>query len=133
MKYERITKPCKRLKTGLLDNYTGYVNGEYMNRLQELEDKLENGTLIELPCKVGDYIFIIEKTFPDGKYHIKEEQIIGIEINNSNSKDIAIYYIYEYSKSYYERNHYVFGAIYNKTWFTDLDKAEERLKDLKND
>lgn len=29
-------------------------------RLVELEDKIENGTLIELPCKVGDTVYFIE-------------------------------------------------------------------------
>lgn len=28
-----------------------------LNRLAELEDKIENGTLIELPCKVGDTVY----------------------------------------------------------------------------
>lgn len=28
-------------------------------RLAELEDKLEQGTLIELPCKVGDTVYVI--------------------------------------------------------------------------
>lgn len=32
---------------------------EACNRLAELEDKLENGTLIELPCKVGDKVYVI--------------------------------------------------------------------------
>ena len=27
----------------------------------ELEDKIENGTLIELPCKVGDRVYVISK------------------------------------------------------------------------
>lgn len=27
------------------------------NRLAELEDKIENGTLVELPCKVGDTVY----------------------------------------------------------------------------
>lgn len=29
-------------------------------RLAELEDKIQNGTLIELPCKVGDMVYEIE-------------------------------------------------------------------------
>ncbi len=29
------------------------------NRLAELEDKIEQGTLIELPCKVGDTVFLV--------------------------------------------------------------------------
>lgn len=30
------------------------------NRLGELEDKLENGTILELPCKVGDKTIKVE-------------------------------------------------------------------------
>lgn len=30
---------------------------EVIERLSELEDKIEQGTLIELPCKVGDSFF----------------------------------------------------------------------------
>ncbi len=29
-------------------------------RLAELEDKINNGTLIELPCKVGDTVYCVE-------------------------------------------------------------------------
>ena len=29
-------------------------------RLAELEDKINNGTLIELPCKVGDTVYYVE-------------------------------------------------------------------------
>lgn len=32
---------------------------EIYNRLAELEDKIENGTLVELQCKVGDTVYII--------------------------------------------------------------------------
>lgn len=32
-------------------------DGEAIDRLAELEDKIENGTLIELPCKVGDTVY----------------------------------------------------------------------------
>lgn len=28
---------------------------QMIHRLAELEDKIENGTLVELPCKVGDF------------------------------------------------------------------------------
>lgn len=30
---------------------------QIIHRLAELEDKIENGTLVELPCKVGDIIY----------------------------------------------------------------------------
>ena len=31
-----------------------------IDRLAEFEDKIEQGTLIELPCKVGDTVYLIE-------------------------------------------------------------------------
>ena len=33
-------------------------------KLCELEDKIENGTLIELPCKVGDTVYVITERHP---------------------------------------------------------------------
>lgn len=36
-----------------------YTTGDSVDRLAELEDKIENGTLIELPCncKIGDLVY----------------------------------------------------------------------------
>ena len=34
---------------------------ELEKQVAELEDKIENGTLIELPCKVGDTVYVITK------------------------------------------------------------------------
>lgn len=38
---------------------------ELRERLKMFEDKLENGTLIELPCKVGDTVYVLD--YEDGK------------------------------------------------------------------
>lgn len=38
-------------------------DGEILHRLAELEDKIENGTLIEIPCKVGDTATAVIDTF----------------------------------------------------------------------
>ena len=38
---------------------------EIYEQLKDLEDKIENGTLIELPCKVGDTIFWISSNNRD--------------------------------------------------------------------
>lgn len=35
-----------------------------INRLAKLEDKIENGTLIELPCKVGDKVYYVNEYRP---------------------------------------------------------------------
>lgn len=49
-------------------------------RLAELEDKIENGTFIELPCKVGDTIYEIFKSHkPPFIQQTKVEKIIITE------------------------------------------------------
>lgn len=59
----------------------GTHNGEViekLKRLAELEDKIENGTLIELPCKVGDTIYV--PWVYDGEYGVSFHEIKRIEI-----------------------------------------------------
>lgn len=75
MKYERMTminngfidtncrncKQCKKVGRKYICNDMTACDEEIINRLCELEDKIENGTLIELPCKVGDTVYFIVK------------------------------------------------------------------------
>ena len=66
-KYKRLTKEKSTTKnTKIVYNENGFaiMSKELVdmllqdhNRLWELENKIENGTLIELPCKVGDKVF----------------------------------------------------------------------------
>lgn len=51
---------CNR-PNGTCDNYDRFL--ETYDRLTELEDKIENGTLVELPCKVGDTATAVIDTF----------------------------------------------------------------------
>lgn len=41
---------------------------ELRHRLSELEDKLEAGRLVELPCKVGDTVYIVGRKYRAGSY-----------------------------------------------------------------
>lgn len=58
MEYKRLTKrdcigyvvPVKPITSGYNDNNTLIVKEELLDRLAELEDKIEAGTLIEIPC-----------------------------------------------------------------------------------
>ena len=57
-KYERYTS--KDGATLTMSQWGGSpAELELYRKLAELEDKIENGTLIELPCKVGQPIWII--------------------------------------------------------------------------
>lgn len=46
-----------------------------INRLSELEDKIEDGTLVELPCRIGTKIYIVgESDFCIPKYQMWEDE-----------------------------------------------------------
>lgn len=53
-KYKRLTSD-----TGFARNLP--INEELYDRLYELENAIENGILIELPCKVGDTVYEVFK------------------------------------------------------------------------
>ena len=64
-------EPCGCNKSdGTCDNYDRFL--ETYNRLSELEDKIENGTLSELPCKVGDTIYNKNKNI---KFYLNHKEI----------------------------------------------------------
>lgn len=70
MKYDRLTKRDIH-GNAVVFNYTK-TTGEFktvVDRLAELEDKIENGTMVELPCKVGDCIYLIDKNLKTYRQH----------------------------------------------------------------
>lgn len=57
--YKRLTE--KDGATRVMSQWAGTSNDlKIYRRLAELEDKIENGTLVELPCKVGDTVYCVE-------------------------------------------------------------------------
>lgn len=52
-----------------------------MNRLLELEDKLEDGRMIELPCKVYDTVFVISG---DKVYECRLRNMLTYKAKNFN-------------------------------------------------
>lgn len=75
--------------------------------LSEYRTKIENGTLIELPCKVGDKVYVIEQDW-DNDYNY-------------------FYYIDEYKFTLD-----LFGN-WGKTVFLTKAEAEQKLKELKGE
>ena len=122
MKYERLT--------------TGTLNGEKIseyarmnNRLFELENKIEQGTLIELPCKVGDMLYtnwrwqgdyMREK---DAPYPIK---VVFIGINNSEEMGGGLINVVNEKGRMWQ---FSFNNI-GKVVFLTREEAEKRLKEL---
>ncbi len=92
------------------------------DRLGELEDKLENGTIIELPCKVGDTVWYIAfGQIYKGKVH-------AITFGGRNNVKGGQIHIYDYDKD----NASLKLSEFNKTIFFTKEEAEVRLKELQN-
>lgn len=73
---------------------------DIIDRLAELEDKIENGTLVELPCKIGTKIYIVgESDFCIPKYQMWEDEFCLEDIER-----------------------------FGKTIFLNKDEAEKRLE-----
>ena len=104
----------------------GTHNGEViekLNCLAELEDKLKNGTLIELPCKVGDAVYRIGKAINVEKQryelYVQDYTIIKIEIYEEeilfvDNSDNEIYIV-----------------DFDKAVFLTKAEAEKKLKELR--
>ena len=117
MKYKRLTerrgnvivdncKNCDNVSSPM--GCTEHCCYEVMkNRLAELEDKIEQGTLIELPCKVGDTVYVIARMvgagYPDPVW------------------------VYEINEECFDLYHL---DIWDKWAFASREKAEKRLKEL---
>ena len=90
-----------------------------IERLAELEDKIENQTLIKLPCKVGDKVYVIDRN-----NNLIEMEIISYMATNKyvvySAKHIEEEYIYS-----------LYDSELNYDWFLTKSEAEQKLKELK--
>lgn len=106
---------CNR-PNGTCGNYDRFI--ETYNRLAELEDKIENRTLVDLPCKVGDTIYEVFKNHkPPFIQQTKVEKIIVTE--KGLKLKLARNSVYETSIS-----------SLGKTLFLTEDKALKKIKEL---
>lgn len=131
MKYERLTK--------WEDKNAASVNGsspldkdfaKAIKRLAELEDKIEGGTLIELPCKVGDKVckFIVKE---NKQFLIIEAVCIKIEISRK-----GVLYMFSTLTSRYLHENF-FGKLSDdfidveQYYICTKEEAEARLAELR--
>lgn len=91
MEYQRLTKKVKdcfqydlkdfKHKIGEFGDYDAFfAYSMAVKRLGELEEKIENGTLIEIPCKVGDNAVAIIDTllYPNAILDVKLKDLAYI-------------------------------------------------------
>ena len=108
--------------------------GEIIHRLAELEDKIENGTLIELPCKVGDKVYAPHWHFGEWDI-IVPYQITNITITQNKKLEwIKKYRAMEVveGKTIDWQLNFAFDEI-GKTVFLTKAEAESKLKEQDND
>ena len=91
-----------------------------IKRLAELEDKIENGTLKFLQCKVGDIVYFI-----DEKKWCWEMIVVEIAI-------LKKHIVYKIGNGRKELR-YVYDEDLGKKWFLTKAEAEKKLEELKNE
>lgn len=102
-------------------NINSLTKTELYNRLYILEKGLKNGTLIELPCKVGDEIFEIIDS-PRGMFISKE--IIGEFVWNEYGLTI---------RTGLYTTDFIDLEQFGKTVFLTKAEAESKLKEQQNE
>ena len=124
--YKRLTAKCE-VGIGLTETSGNIVNDyeKVVNRLAELENKIENGTLIELPCKVGDKFYQVVKGLP-----IYEWEVETIVFGN-------IYFPKNYvitARRIKDLAHWKFWCEdFGETLFLTKAEAEKKLKEIQNE
>lgn len=113
-KYYGEPNGCNR-PNGTCDSYDRFI--ETYQRLEALEDKIESGTLIELPCKPGDTAFRL--VYWGSRWNIIEYKVEGITF-----KFYKIYLMYSDGTVFKE-------IVYDedKIKFT-REEAKKKLKEL---
>ncbi len=135
MKYERLTQWTEKGASLILDGPRNEIEAREQlmekfklacNRLAELEDKIEQGTLIELPCKVGDTVYFAV----DNGWDCAEIDEIHI------FKDDIVFEWVQYDRGYELTELWDCGDFsikdIGKTVFLTREEAEKKLKELQN-
>lgn len=106
--YKRMTERDEWGNADIIGVDSGNLQGNLMgdefnrvtlalNRFADLEDKIESGMLVELPCKVGDTVWVINAWMEFGdrtkgepyfvtRYELVEGKATGVEIYGSDCR-----------------------------------------------
>ena len=134
MEYERLTKKVKdcfqydlkdfKHKIGEFGDYDAFfAYSMAVKRLGELEEKIENGALVELPCKVGDVMYEVI-----GDAYIDEWEIESICFNKTYPKGV----IWAKRTRDFARWKFWIEDCATK-WFATKAEAEKRLEEIRNE
>ena len=134
MEYKRLTEKVKdcfqydlkdfKHKIGEFGDYDAFfAYSMAVKRLGELEEKIENGALVELPCKVGDVMYEVI-----GDAYIDEWEIESICFNKTYPKGV----IWAKRTRDFARWKFWIEDCGTK-WFATKAEAEKRLEEMRNE
>ena len=121
--YKRLTINLANGKIGCLQEYT---QTDLIHRLAELEDKIENKTLIDLPCKVGNTVYWCEENSHNKKIKVCHGKVGEITLDSQGRVWFLILVIFG-------RNFYTLKENFGKNIFLSEPEAEARLRELKGE
>ena len=113
--YKRLTITNLNADKITLNTYRGIGKSIY-TRLQELEDKIESGQLVELPC-----VAMVEQGIADGKFKPTKEA------QQFNGRYAVVYF----DKSKFKKP--LIDICWSRECKYDYYQAEARLKELKGE
>ena len=122
---ETLCKHC--MFNGDCTGYRTHCDRAVRKRLYELEDRIENGTLVELPCKVGDTLYLVSDK-------IKEFIVTAVSIDITKYHDWGMGCIQFADKNGHRKFDYnIYFSWIGKTVFFDKAEAEQKLKELRGE
>lgn len=136
---ERIIETLEEIKEEIKQKNSssitqGYIDSiEYtVTLLNNLKYKLENGTLIELPCKVGDTVYVIPSLTV-----FRLNVLHGLSENNrvceQKVHSVQMWNPVEWSVWTSDGIALLLQRNYKKTWFLTKEEAEKALERLNNE
>ena len=121
--YEIVKSQGQGRKHYFADN--GDVLDIVTRYIAELEDKIENGTLVELPCKVGTTIYHLYKA----SNVITEDKVFNYHFEICSKPCVSFENHFWYGTK--KRVDTILVEHFGKYWFTDEAEAEAKLRELK--
>ena len=113
-----------------------------MQRLQELEDKIESGEILKPPCKVRDTVFVIVPFCHNCKYdngdhcyckNKSKDKIVKMTVRSIRYDYMGYVLTEDMGNSMGTLSLYCYQRNFGKKWFFDKQQAEARLKELKGE
>ena len=122
--YKRLTKRKADGRWGFADDFPGFYTPRLetiASRLCDIEDKIEKGLLIELPCKEGDIVYFVNWYRPTPR--IEAFKVNHLEVNKN--------YIYVACYDFENEDNYSMYRMDSKDISFSKEEALKKLKELK--